>query len=1163
MEYKAELHNLLKQLKQLEDSNKIDAVQYETRVKSALHLVKAILAMDGDCHELNLQTNIETIGECSVVYRGGAERQQNLEFPDVASHLKSENRSDQHVLHDLLQLVSDPENQLRIKPEYHMIAKRLSGILRQAIEMRDDAEWKLRNYVCLCLSYDVNYYKNNVDQDKLEDTQVLADIIESQNFEDNEDSIFSITQSVDIHHPLELDSNSPSFLAIYRLCLPILVGRPSMSIWKVSWAIVEAFKKQQHVNYFENGDEIDISPLLPGTHNNLNQRYMQEFNGERNAKELAQADPRSVIPRLTQIVKDLEPLTKEVDPCFPHLFKHYIQFVDQNICSATREDHKLLEEMPNLVNSIFSTDDVGVEFGNLIRRFIYLQSLLLCENPSEQVTLLMRGSCFEFERLLRLEEGTFRLWRVKLEKVQVINRRYSELDKRLQIISKWRSAIKKSELRDQLATSQYKEKLQLQMISRLRNKLRRAEAFRAISGQFSLTRGFNKWLDIFMLHKGQELDSERTYTNNLRRKCMNAWRDNTSRNNQIEFELEEKCDDFVRTSTQSLLKRSFSNWYKLLNASCGTGQLLSSLQHFNSIRNNFAVEIFFRKWRQSATIVFKLKDFKHKQNRRMVCIVLNNWRCQLHLDDWAHRIMYDHNAAKKRTVFEKWKLSSTTEIEARSFQNRNLVQRYFKRWVMESNANMLSATLELHMLKNTFKKWRLQSLVKRCEDLVNKEFVVSVFQHWKDRFDTAVKRNAEAVAFQNYYLTKVVLKQWRIAKYTLIEKVIQAERVHLKRFLAKWESRFEKQQSEFQNVELIDKHTLKHTLAIWKDKFDSALEDKLVARIPKFTAYSNALIKRRYFFDWRAQHWYQQELQSIEFSYTPGLRTFFLHWFKRVDEVHALEERVAIYDEGLMFRMLVQWRDRFEQIDAINEQGEDQLAQKNFALLRQSTQDWIFKFSKGVKRHHQLLETFQERADKRLARNVIHLWLQKHNLRLEEEELANETYVSNSSPLASRAHQQRQLKGDSSAPTPERRFSPIRISTPRSKEPSPSKMQATSQRMRDQQVSQLRERFGRAKLSPRYKVKPISPVKLNYNVDLSPPKDEKSPHGNEFLSPNTSSSTSPIEGQSQLNSFNDTSIISTAKRMGRIKPISFPTGEENDVRLSPASKVKREPRILT
>lgn len=87
------------------------------------------------------------------------------------------------------------------------------------------------------------------------------------------------------------------------------------------------------------------------------------------------------------------------------------------------------------------------------------------------------------------------------------------------------------------------------------------------------------------------------------------------------------------------------------------------------------------------------------------------------------------------------------------------------------------------------------------------------------------------------------------------------------------------------------------------------------------------------------QYFYQKELQNIDFSYIPSLRTFISHWIQRHEEVHELNEKIEIHDEGLIYKTFAYWWSRLEQIDAMNEQGEDQFAQRNFALLRRSTQD--------------------------------------------------------------------------------------------------------------------------------------------------------------------------------------------------------------------------------
>lgn len=1154
MEHKETLHRALKELKQLEDYKMDDSAEYEAKVKSVIHHLRNFLSLDGDNHVLSLWTNIETIGDFSVAYHGTPSLSA-VNVPNVMNHLRS-GSVDNNSLRGILQLLSDPANPLRIKSDYQPIARRLTEILHHTIQMRDSAEQALKDYVCSCLLYDMNFYKDLVNED--EDTQILADIIESQDNDDDGDSIFGTTRSVEIYHPLELGSNSSSFLAIYRLLLPVLVSRPALSIWKVSCSIVEVFKKHQRVRYFQSGEEADISTLLPNMHRQLNEKYILESIRKPN-EESVPIDPKSVLPGLVQIVTQLKDFSKDVNPDFPSLFKHYVEFMDQNLSIATKEDYEYVEEMPLVVESILESESLTDLMG-VLDRFIFLQSLLLCESPSISVTLLMRASCFDFERQRGFEESVFQIWKGKLERVERLERLYAKLDKRPHILSKWRLARKKIELRDQATTSHYEERLQLFVIWRLKVALKRTKELDLKAGLLELKRVFKKWLSAFLLVRGRCTDAEKLYTKNQLLKYMNTWKERSNHIEQAKIEFEERCDDFVDTSRVLLLQRYFCKWRKIVNAEYET-QLFSKLQQFKEIRNHFVVEIFFGKWRQSTELVFKLENFKRDQNYRTIRMILSNWRCKLQLDEWAQKTIHDHNIANKEAVFQKWMLNASRALEARSFQDKNLVQRYFKRWKTRRNANVFVVKAEVRTVRNVFRNWQLQALATRSEDSANRELVVYTYKLWKDKFGIALGHDTEALAFKNHLLARFAIEQWKYSFYSLQDKETQAERMIKKRLLTRWQTHFNTRKQELENVKVIDKYTQRYFFSIWRDKYDDAVEDKLATRIPQFTDYTDALMKSKYLSEWREQYFYQKELQNIEFSFNPALHTFILHWIKRLDEVRELDERIAIYNDGVMYRTLSQWRWRFEQIDAINEQGEDYLAQKNFALLRQSTQDWIFKFNKGVKRHYQLLGTFQERSDKRLASNVIHLWLQKHRDKLEEEELANETYVSNSSPLASRAHQQRQQQREPFAPTPQRRFSPNKMSTPRSKLPSPSKLQETSQRMRDQQVSQLRERFGRAKLSPRYKVRPISPVKLNYNVDLSPPKDEKSSDfENEFRSPNTSSSSSPTDTQSY--SLNDSSVISTAKRMGRIKPISFPTGEENDVKLSPASKVKRESRIL-
>lgn len=1163
MEYREVIHDILKGLKRLEDYNGVDAEEYESMLKSAINYLKYILVLDGHYHILGLTTNIETIGYTHDVAYRGAPGTNNIEFSNVLNHLKSPTSSSGGSIRSILEVLSNPSNPLRIKSEYYSITGRLVVILRSVIKARDDAERKLKEFVCSCILYDLNFYRGKISDD-MEDTQMLADIVESQTVEREENSVFSISEPVDIYHPLELESNNGTFLTIYRLLLPVLIVRPRVSVWKVASSIVEVFKRDQKITYFESTEEeVDIASLLPTMHKELNQKYLEEIV-EKPACDSEKdeiLDPMSVYPSLVQVVNELQDFSKNVNPNFPRLFRHYLKFMDMNLSSTRKQDYDFIEEVPEVVHSILKSDS-AVDLKGVLERFIYLQSLLLCDNPSGLMTLLMRASWFDFEKLQRLKEYAFKIWRGRLKKLDEVENRFSKWDTRPQILSKWRLITEWVKLQEAATVSHYEEKLQLIMIWKLKVTLKKMKENNARARQANLRRYFKWWTNQLSMVRTDQALAVRHYENTLLQKCTSVWNKKEKNRKQTIAKLNEDCEAFNEVRRQWLLRRTFTNWCGKLSSQRGTLDLFSKLQKFKEIRNEFTVEIWFQKWRQSTEMIFKVEQLKRKHNRMVVHIVFDKWRSQLHLDERAQHIIHDRNIATKQGLFQKWKMDAMQKQDLRSFWNGKLIHRYFKKWKMITLANLFAASWETQALKDTLKHWKLQTIEKYCRDIKDKDFVVSTYDKWEEKYKVAAIQNEKAAAFNSRRLRKLCYKQWKSSLYGVEDLQFMANIVVQKKFFTRWRNCHRKWTKGYENVRFGNEHTIKRVMSIWKYKYDFVLEKRLSSRIPLLTDYSNLLLKVRYFTKWREQNLYQLELQSINLEYTPSFRTYVYHWLSRLDEVRGLNERIAIYEKGLIDRTFSLWRFRLEQLDSINEKAEDQLAQRNFAILRQSTQDWIYKLNKNVKRNYQLLETFQERTDKRLVRNVIHLWLQKHRDKVEEEELANETYVSSSSPLASRTHQQRQQRESNGIPTLQRHFSPNKISTPRPKVPSPSKLQETSQRMRYQQVSQLRERFGRAKLSPRYN-KSISPVKLNYDVDLSPPKDEIGPQlKNEYQSPQSSNSSSPTEIKSQLD-VADSSLISTAKRMGRIRPIAFPTGEDVvDVRLSPASKVKRESRIL-
>ena len=116
----------------------------------------------------------------------------------------------------------------------------------------------------------------------------------------------------------------------------------------------------------------------------------------------------------------------------------------------------------------------------------------------------------------------------------------------------------------------------------------------------------------------------------------------------------------------------------------------------------------------------------------------------------------------------------------------------------------------------------------------------------------------------------------------------------------------------------------------------------------------------------------------------------------------------------------------------------------------------VYALQQNIKRHKQLCEDFIARKETAKVRSIFDLWLYK----IKEIE-ANTTIISNPSPLSKRFQHQREM-----GLTPQKKNSPTKVFTPTtSKDPSPTKLQETTQRMRNQNISALREHFGRARAS--------------------------------------------------------------------------------------------------
>lgn len=244
---------------------------------------------------------------------------------------------------------------------------------------------------------------------------------------------------------------------------------------------------------------------------------------------------------------------------------------------------------------------------------------------------------------------------------------------------------------------------------------------------------------------------------------------------------------------------------------------------------------------------------------------------------------------------------------------------------------------------------------------------------------------------------------------------------------------------------------------------------------------------------------------------------------------HMLDTALKWEDTNTTSKFLRIWFEKFQEIHLLEDAAEDFEVESNFMLARDILRKWSMHYTKNTKRHQQLCEDHIAKKEHEKFRSIFELWVYKT-----KEIEANTSIYSNGSPLAKRAQTRAQVT------TPQKRFSPVRgSSTPVSKGPSPTKLQETTQRLKDQKISALRERLGRAR-------------------GTSPP-NKPTPFRLDFKK-NVSTTFAPVLGPPLPPHFN-VEDIATAKHSGRIKPMVFPV--DGISHYSPMDKTKLRARNLT
>ncbi|KAI5949426.1 SFI1 [Candida jiufengensis] len=1125
MNYKEQLLNIFNEIEQLYGYEAVENLkEYENVLNNLIKELLILLQLDQISLKLIIKTNIETIGTFSVWCHGNI-NDDPISIEHITQYLKSSFINDSTLHHIYHYLIENPIN------HYEEAAQKLLEIVENLLEMQDYTENYVIDHLNHCLLYDLNYYKSN-EMEIPENIDLILNLINSHIRIDKNDS--TIKNEVEILLPLSLTVSNSNFSKIYKTISQLLIVRPDLPITQLSRIIINLFKKHEGVSFYDaERIDINLARLFPRSLKKINLKYL---GGPKESM---------ILPQLSQVVNDLSALDFIINPNFIQIYKTFLRFRKLFPALSCKYDYEYSKKIEDSVSDIIELE-AGENFKIAIEEFIQLQSIF----TSNSSTLLMRLSYLEFKKVSSMKKNTLELWMHKSEEVQKLELVDYKLQKLSRYLKKW---IKNAKLYDELsgiAILESEERLKKRVLKKLMCDLNKTREMSVRAAARDRSKYINIIQNRSRIISDHYIEVQNSENKKLILNMLKKWKSRTKSVLQNKDTILYKCDNFIKAHESRLLLDYYLLWGDRLQGNSNAFDLNKRLYQFIQHRKQVLVQVCFNRWLNLQRMNTQCNEIIKQREEKLRLAVFKVWKNDLQSEMKVNWFLQNRINKIAYSTLVKWNLETKSMIKVRKMDQQALMKTFIKKWIMEHKLGLLNVEKKKLVMRKYCKIILNQAKAGNFISLRNKGIAKNVMELLENKYQDSIIKQKSAYSTFDMNIKKKYLNQLMMVKQNIEESQIEADNFYIHKIFQNWLKKLHMWDREIDGLSFSDKFSIRFMIQIWKRKLDIIKEQKLEQFLENFKQNAELNLKSKFLSIVRTRYFETQikidQLNHRLELFIPRVSFFFSHWYEKTKKVYALEDRLYEISDKLIAKLYVQWRNKLDLVDDLNEQADDHFTEKNFDLLRSKVQSWIFQFNKNIKRHYQLCESFQERKNNRLKRTAFHLWSQKcteKQLEEEEELLADSTYVSHSSPLAKRTYQQQRQKYIL-PPTPNKPPSPRKITTPKSTNgTSPIKLQETSLRIRDQQINNLRERFSRARASSTPKKKEITlPMKLDYTVSLSPPK-YKSP---EQISPASNSSFDDPE----------ISLLSTAKRMGRIKPIKFPVNDENEVKFSPPNKLK-------
>lgn len=728
-----------------------------------------------------------------------------------------------------------------------------------------------------------------------------------------------------------------------------------------------------------------------------------------------------------------------------------------------------------------------------------------------------------------------------------------------------------------------------------------------------LNRCFKKWHAKYVFISENELRLQSIYNRGILSATFQQLKSKTAQI-QLNYALAKGICQNLDERTAIIVKRDFLHrWHQALDNQIQHSSPLSEkdfvlskkLAKLNAVANRHLTSKVFGLWRKRMELqqIYLRSVKNNRQNLKKV--LLKEWKTKFELQKRYLSAISEQDYNLKHSAFKFWLAHKAQSEKARQFLRANTLKAHFKAWVLARKKRQ--ASFDRLTKLEYFKNWKLNAVSLEFRMRLKKEHLELSLEAWISKWHQINANKEKAAAALTLNLKSDILKQW-ISRVQMNEEFALVANLHIaRRFYTTWRDRMlikQEMETQSQNFQkgfaLNDRISLKTLLKVWRAKlvarFEDYSNDAIISFDQTVRQRGTLLVFLQY---WKArtvdQMLKQEELNMRLQEYNvinPALEHHLKLWKSKLlrnDELEAMSEN---FNTAVLHKkFLVVWYEKLVlKVNYLDELAEELLNQKSYSTSVEYLRKWNLKYVKTYKRNLQTCEMFQEKWNLAKARCLLQVWRHKafHEDKTHEEPDAygdanTSIFYSSLSPLAKKRGSF--FEGHSYLHTPIKKqvgapFTP----SSRIRRTSPSRLHDANQRMNSDKIDALINHYKKAHNSKESRTKrqnQTSPLRLQdvRTIRLSPPRRNNNgldsyglpskPPAPQFESILTRES-SPRATSSPFEPNNyqrlpsplplaeiDPSILSTAKRLRRFRPLVIPNNYDGDEpQPSPVTQLK-------